>query len=127
MPEHDDLIERIEAYCRQEEIAESTFGRRAVNDGKFVGRLRDGKRVTTATITRVEKFLSKLEKSENDTVTYDPRLTRTLPSTVPAPAAAPDGNADGAPHFRFYDNRQKYLLFVNTCSEKWAVADRIGQ
>jgi hypothetical protein len=127
MPEHDDLIERIEAYCRQKEIAESTFGRRAVNDGKFVGRLRDGKRVTTATIARVEKFLPKLEKSENDTVTYDPRLTRTLPSTVPAPAAAPDGNADGAPHFRFYDNRQKYLLFVNTCSEKWAVADRIGQ
>ncbi len=127
MPEHDDLIERIEAYCRQEEIAESTFGRRAVNDGKFVGRLRDGKRVTTATIARVEIFLSKLEKSENDTVTYDPRLTRTRPSTVPAPAVAPDGNADGAPHFRFYDNRQKYLLFVNTCSEKWAVADRIGQ
>ena len=21
--------------------------------------------------------------------------------------------------FRFYDNRQKYLMFVNTCSEKW--------
>jgi SAM-dependent methyltransferase len=29
--------------------------------------------------------------------------------------------------FRFYDNRQKYLLFVNTCSEKSAVADRIAQ
>ncbi len=26
--------------------------------------------------------------------------------------------------FRFYDNRQKYLLFVNTCSEKWVVAQR---
>ncbi len=125
MPEHDDLIARIEAYCRQEEIAESTFGRRAVNDGKFVGRLRDGKRVTTATIARVEKFLSKLDKSENDTVTYDPRMTRTRPPAT-TPAAA-EGYQDGAPHFRFYDNRQKYLLFVNTCSEKWAVADRIGQ
>ncbi len=29
--------------------------------------------------------------------------------------------------FRFFDNREKYLLFVTTCSEKWAVADRVGQ
>jgi SAM-dependent methyltransferase len=29
-------------------------------------------------------------------------------------------------NFRFYDNRQKYLLFVNTCSEKWVVAQRVG-
>ena len=28
--------------------------------------------------------------------------------------------------FRFFDNREKYLLFVTTCSEKWAVAERIG-
>ncbi len=29
--------------------------------------------------------------------------------------------------FRFFDNREKYLLFVTTCSEKWAVGERIGQ
>lgn len=28
--------------------------------------------------------------------------------------------------FRFYDNRQKYLLFVTTCGEKWVIADRVG-
>lgn len=28
--------------------------------------------------------------------------------------------------FRFYDNREKYLLFVNTCSEKPAIAERVG-
>lgn len=28
--------------------------------------------------------------------------------------------------FRFYDNREKYLLFVTTCSEKRAIAERIG-
>jgi len=28
--------------------------------------------------------------------------------------------------FRFYDNREKYLLFVTTCSEKSAIAERIG-
>jgi hypothetical protein len=34
---------------------------------------------------------------------------------VPAAASTP---------FRFYDNRQKYLAFVNTCNEKQKVADR---
>jgi hypothetical protein len=29
-------------------------------------------------------------------------------------------------NFRFFDNRQKYLLFVNTCSEKWVVANRVA-
>ncbi len=28
--------------------------------------------------------------------------------------------------FRFFDNRQKYLLFVNTCSEKWVIGQRIS-
>lgn len=31
-----------------------------------------------------------------------------------------------AKNFRFFDNRQKYLLFVNTCSEKWVIARRIA-
>ena len=29
--------------------------------------------------------------------------------------------------FRFYDNRQKYLAFVNTCNEKWVVAQRAAR
>jgi hypothetical protein len=32
--------------------------------------------------------------------------------------------AVGGTPFRFYDNRQKYLAFVNTCNEKQKVADR---
>jgi hypothetical protein len=37
------------------------------------------------------------------------------------PRQAPGGEATP---FRFYDNRQKYLAFVNTCNEKSAVANR---
>jgi hypothetical protein len=37
-------------------------------------------------------------------------------------SASPPGT--GSPPFRFYDNRQKYLAFVNTCNEKSAVARR---
>ena len=28
--------------------------------------------------------------------------------------------------FRFFDNREKYLLFVNTCNEKQVIAERIS-
>ncbi len=38
--------------------------------------------------------------------------------------AAPAPAAEASPPFRFYDNRQKYLAFVNTCNEKAAVAAR---
>ena len=41
------------------------------------------------------------------------------------PAAAVVAKARSTP-FRFYDNRQKYLAFVNTCNEKAAIARRAG-
>ncbi len=50
-------------------------------------------------------------------------------AAVPVPAGPTPASADGRDpqrNFRFFDNRQKYLLFVNTCSEKWVVASRVG-
>ncbi len=38
-------------------MAESTFGRRAVNDGKLVQRLREGGRITLDTLERIRTFL----------------------------------------------------------------------
>ncbi len=38
-------------------MAESTFGRRAVNDGKLVSRLRLGARITPETLTRLNDYL----------------------------------------------------------------------
>lgn len=43
--------------------------------------------------------------------------------TSPASKAA-GGEAPDRP-FRFYDNRQKYLMFVTTTAEKWAVVEHI--
>jgi hypothetical protein len=45
-------------------------------------------------------------------------------------AASDDAEAhhpSASPPFRFYDNRQKYLAFVNTCNEKSAIARRAIQ
>ena len=38
----------------------------------------------------------------------------------------PDKDDDHT-EFRFFDNRQKYLLFVNTCSEKWVIGERVSR
>lgn len=40
----------------------------------------------------------------------------------------PEPQRAGEKHaFRFFDNREKYLMFVTTCSEKWEVAQRVGR
>jgi len=43
------------------------------------------------------------------------------------PATRSKAAGASATPFRFYDNRQKYLAFVNTCNEKSAVAARAAQ
>src|SRR5581483_10842904 len=52
------LLDSISEFCRRAGMAESTFGRRAVNDGKFVARLRDGARITPETLERVSAYLT---------------------------------------------------------------------
>jgi len=54
---NDQLVTQIAEFCRQAGMAESTFGRLAVNDGKLVSRLREGKRITVDTLERIRGFL----------------------------------------------------------------------
>ncbi len=51
------LLVRIEKYCRREKIGESTFGLRAVNDGKLVRQIREGRSITIRTLERIEELL----------------------------------------------------------------------
>ena len=123
------LLDSISAFCRHNGIAESTFGRRAVNDGKFVARLRDGARITPETLERVSSFLERHGASAPASPPELRQLIRVSGPATPAAAATPGRTpSEGAPsrNFRFFDNRQKYLLFVNTCGEKEVVARRVG-
>jgi hypothetical protein len=116
-----DLLALITEYCRRTGMAESTFGRRAVNDGKFVTRLRDGARITPETLARVQKMLA----TEGIATPSHPR--ELLPLIRPQPPKTPAPDVPGRTrNFRFFDNRQKYLLFVNTCGEKQVIARRVG-
>ena len=120
------LLGSISEFCRRTGMAESTFGRRAVNDGKFVSRLRDGARVTPETLHRVNQFMVK--HGASGAGDSPPELLPLIrASTAPAmPQALQPREAPPEKNFRFFDNRQKYLLFVNTCSEKDVVASRVG-
>jgi len=120
------LIAEIAAFCQRVGMAESTFGRRVVNDGKLMSRLRFGGRVTTHTAERVRAYIARESKvaaqggvhseSTSDSFVRLPQMHSDASTSV---------NQDAVTPFRFYDNRQKYLLFVNTCTEKWVVSQRI--
>jgi hypothetical protein len=119
------LLDSISEFCRRAGMAESTFGRRAVNDGKFVSRLRDGARITPETLERVSAFLT----SQGVEAPAAPRELMPLLRVAGIPGIqtrTPSGEGAPSRNFRFFDNRQKYLLFVNTCSEKEVVARRVG-
>jgi len=101
---NDQLLSEITDYCRREGMAESTFGRRAVNDGKLVPRLREGRRITIETLERIRKVLG------------EPTRRSPPEAALPLPPEPPLERRDPKTNFRFFENRQKYLLFVHTCS-----------
>jgi len=119
------LLGSIADFCRRSGMAESTFGRRAVNDGKFVSRLRDGARVTPETLQRVNQFM--VRHGAAGAGESPPELLPLIrASAVAERRVAAEEKAEPEKNFRFFDNRQKYLLFVNTCSEKDVIARRVG-
>jgi hypothetical protein len=121
------ILEEIGNYCRNAGVSESTFGRLAINDGKLVARLRDGGQITTATLEKLRAYMAggaaaaKRVGASAGNGASDKGPTHGEPQ-----AARRSGPSENANNFRFFDNRQKYLLFVNTCSEKWVIANRVS-
>src|SRR5450755_534617 len=112
----DQILGEIRDFCRATQTSESTFGRLVVNDGKLVSRLRDGAKITTGTLDKVRAYLAE----------HRPEPDASAQIVQPHNGAAPVAGDLAPPGFRFFDNRQKYLLFVSTCSEKTEIANRIS-
>src|SRR3954468_20127202 len=126
---NDAILQEIADFCRQTGLAESPCGRRAVNDGKLASRLRNGGRITTDTLDRIRAFMLENRADVVGRPALIPRAQEkrpVMPPRLPAPRLGKPGEPDHQRNFRFFDNRQKYLLFVNTCSEKWVVAHRVS-
>lgn len=61
-PEHlsaarNSLLAEIGNFIADRRITETTFGRLAVNDGKFVARLRSGGNMTTDLLNKAHRFI----------------------------------------------------------------------
>ena len=122
----DQLLTAVIEFCKEYKMAESTFGRKAVNDGKFVSRLRTGARVTPETFEKVKKFIN--SSGNVKSLEIDNRDLHVLPKEddVDDKNIFDEKSKSKKKNFRFFDNRQKYLLFVSTCSEKEVISKRIG-
>ena len=122
----DQLLTAVIEFCQEYKMAESTFGRKAVNDGKFVSRLRTGARVTPETFEKVKKFIN--SSGNVKSIQIDKQNLHVLPKedNVDDKNLFDEKSKSKKKNFRFFDNRQKYLLFVSTCSEKEVISKRIG-
>ena len=122
----DQLLTAVIEFCKEYKMAESTFGRKAVNDGKFVSRLRTGARVTPETFEKVKKFIN--ISGNYKSIEIDNQNLHVLPKedNVDDKNIFDEKSKSKKKNFRFFDNRQKYLLFVSTCSEKEVISKRIG-
>ena len=122
----DQLLTAVIEFCQEYKMAESTFGRKAVNDGKFVSRLRTGARVTPETFEKVKKFIN--SSGNVKSIQIDNQNLHVLPKedNVDDKNLFDEKSKSKKKNFRFFDNSQKYLLFVSTCSEKEVISKRIG-
>jgi hypothetical protein len=115
----EEILGEIREFCRATQTAESTFGRLVVNDGKLVSRLRDGAKITTGTLDKVRAYLSEHRPQPANGNGAAVAVAPALNGAATSADVVPSG-------FRFFDNRQKYLLFVSTCSEKTEIANRVS-
>ena len=84
------LLQEIADYCRHTGLAESTFGRRAVNDGKLTSRLRNGGRITTETLDRIRAFMEmNRTAAPASRPTIIERSREPRPPSVSAPTLSP--------------------------------------
>src|SRR5207344_3418574 len=110
---NEQILQEISEFCRARGLAESTFGRRAVNDGKLASRLRNGGRITTDTLDRIRAFMAANGNGEAPHAMLSSAQERSQerahvrPYAPPVirPAAPAPGKDDPQRNFRFFDNR----------------------
>lgn len=121
-----ELVDSIRTFCAAHGIAESTFGRLAVNDGKFVNRIAGGSRIETGTATRAYDFMKRAERGDY-ILRGRPRRKKEVSSAEKKAELISEETSVRTPgSFAFHEQRQRFHMFANTTNESWALADRLS-
>jgi hypothetical protein len=121
------LVKAIRAFCKKHGIAESTFGRLAVNDGKFVRRIAGGSRIEQETAERVDAFMRAAERGEIRLRGRPRRKKAESNAETMAELISQETSIRTPGSFAFFEQRQRYHVFANTTNESWVLADRIAE
>ena len=121
------LVDSIKTFCDAHGIAETTFGRLAVNDGKFVSRIAGGSRIEQVTAARAYDFMKRAERGDF-VLRGRPRRKKDVSSAEKKAELISEETSVRTPgSFAFHEQRQRFHMFANTTNESWALADRLSK
>ena len=121
------LVDSIKTFCDAHGIAETTFGRLAVNDGKFVSRIAGGSRIERITADRAYDFMKRAERGDF-VLRGRPRRKKDVSSAEKKAELISEETSVRTPgSFAFHEQRQRFHMFANTTNESWALADRLSK
>jgi hypothetical protein len=121
----DAMVLIIREFCEKYGIAESTFGRLSVNDGKLVSRIASGSRMERETAQRIAEFMARVDLGETR-LRGRPRRKKDQSATETMAELISQETSIRTPgNFAFHEQRQRYHVFANTTNESWVLADRI--
>ena len=133
-PELHELVDRpdelawiIQEFCRKHGVAESTFGRLSVNDGKLFSRIAAGSRIEPDTARRVAGYMAMADRGEVRLRGRPRRSKRHSATETMADLISQETSVRTPGSFAFYEQRQRFHVFANTTNESWVLADRFAE
>ena len=121
------FIGAISEFCERHGIAKSTFGRLAVNDGKFVGRISKGSWIEPQTARRVRDFMGRAERGEV-VLGGRPRRKKVQSRAYRMAELISQETSIRTPgSFAIHEQRHRFHVFAATTNESWVKADIITQ
>lgn len=123
----DALVCVIRDFCLKYGVAESTFGRLSVNDGKLVSRIAAGSRIEVDTAQRMEAFMARAHRGEIRLRGRPRRKKDHSAAETMADLISQETSIRTPGSFAFHEQRQRFHVFANTTNESWVLADRIAE
>ena len=123
----DQLAGIIQEFCRKHGVAESTFGRLAVNDGKLFSRIAAGSRIEPETARRVAGYMAMADRGEVRLRGRPRRARRHSAAETMADLISQETSVRTPGSFAFHEQRQRFHVFANTTNASWVLADRFAE